>query len=134
MNRVFLPLVFLFLALAGLLVYQASNVETSRVLRPSELHASQHENHLRVRVGGRVSDLPIEYSVEPRIELRFSIRDPESTTTGDIPVVYYNSKPDMFAPGRDVIVNGDFKDGILWASSLMTQCPSKYEPPKPSAK
>ena len=133
MNRVFIPLIVIFLALAGVLVYQASNVETNRVLRPSELYATRTEQHLRIRVGGRISDKEIQYSVEPRIELRFSIRDPETATEGDIPVVYYNSKPDMFAPGRDVIINGDFKDGVLWASSLMTQCPSKYEPPKPSS-
>ncbi|HEV2170436.1 MAG TPA: cytochrome c maturation protein CcmE, partial [Candidatus Binatus sp.] len=38
-------------------------------------------------------------------------------------------KPDMFAPGRDVIVEGSFgPDGAIVARQVLTSCPSKYKP------
>ena len=38
-------------------------------------------------------------------------------------------KPDMFAPGRDVIVEGKLgHDGAIAATQVMTSCPSKYKP------
>src|SRR5260370_346732 len=38
-------------------------------------------------------------------------------------------KPDMFARGRDVIVEGELgADGAIAASQVMTSCPSKYKP------
>ncbi|HLX06201.1 MAG TPA: cytochrome c maturation protein CcmE, partial [Candidatus Binatus sp.] len=38
-------------------------------------------------------------------------------------------KPDMFAPGRDVIVEGKLgPDGAIAATQVMTSCPSKYKP------
>jgi cytochrome c-type biogenesis protein CcmE len=37
--------------------------------------------------------------------------------------------PDMFkaAGGSDVIVEGKYREGTLYAQSLLTSCPSKYE-------
>jgi cytochrome c-type biogenesis protein CcmE len=38
-------------------------------------------------------------------------------------------KPDMFAPGRDVIVEGLLTpDGTIQAHQVLTSCPSKYSP------
>jgi cytochrome c-type biogenesis protein CcmE len=38
-------------------------------------------------------------------------------------------KPDMFAPGRDVIVEGRLAlDGTIDARQVLTSCPSKYVP------
>jgi cytochrome c-type biogenesis protein CcmE len=38
-------------------------------------------------------------------------------------------KPDMFAPGRDVIVEGKLgPGGAIAATQVMTSCPSKYRP------
>jgi cytochrome c-type biogenesis protein CcmE len=76
--------------------------------------------------------MPIDYKVEPAIELKFSIEDPGNKPdkrAGVVPVVYAGIKPDMFAPGRDVIIDGDFDGSVLTATKLLTQCPSKYEPP-----
>jgi len=37
--------------------------------------------------------------------------------------------PDMFAEGRDVIIEGRYNAGsALSAKTIMTSCPSKYEP------
>ncbi len=59
----------------------------------------------------------------------------ETSITGAlVPVVYQGLRPDMFEAGRDVIIDGEFKDGVVIASSLLTQCPSKYEAPSPEGK
>jgi cytochrome c-type biogenesis protein CcmE len=44
-----------------------------------------------------------------------------------LPVRYNGVLPDMFADGRDVIVEGKVEGGVFHAKSLLTTCPSKYE-------
>jgi cytochrome c-type biogenesis protein CcmE len=41
-------------------------------------------------------------------------------------------KPDMFAPGRDVIVEGKLgPNNTIEAQQVLTSCPSKYSPKEP---
>ena len=44
-----------------------------------------------------------------------------------VPVAFTGIVPDMFAEGRDVIIEGRYVDGTLHAQQIMTSCPSKYE-------
>ncbi len=46
-----------------------------------------------------------------------------------VAVVYEGLKPDAFADGREVVVEGAYRheDRALYASKLVTKCPSKYE-------
>ena len=133
MGRVFAALVVVFILIGGSLIYQASQQGTSLVLVPSDLLTPEHAKGMsRIRVGGRVADLPVQYQVEPKAELRFSIHDTGKPDSGVINVVYAGLRPDMFAAGRDVIIDGEWVDNQLVASKLLTQCPSKYEPPKPT--
>lgn len=132
MGRIFITLVSLFVVVGGVLVFQATRGTSSLVLLPSELVAKAAANDLpRIRIGGRVAD-PISYQTEPKIVLIFNITDPKG---GDatVPVVYEGLKPDMFAAGRDVLIDGDFVGGSVLAAKLQTQCPSKYEPVVPGA-
>jgi cytochrome c-type biogenesis protein CcmE len=48
--------------------------------------------------------------------------------TAPVPVAYHGILPDMFAEGREVVVEGRYRDGGLAAQQIMTSCPSKYEP------
>lgn len=51
-------------------------------------------------------------------------------------VVYFGVMPPQLKSDRDVILEGDFEQaggGTFTARELLTQCPSKYEPPKPKA-
>jgi cytochrome c-type biogenesis protein CcmE len=45
-----------------------------------------------------------------------------------VAVEYTGIVPDMFAEGRDVIIEGTYASGVVQAKSVMTSCPSKYEP------
>ena len=57
-----------------------------------------------------------------------SFKDGESPSSGVL-VRYQGILPDMFAEGRDVIVEGRYSPtDILEAKTIMTSCPSKYEP------
>jgi cytochrome c-type biogenesis protein CcmE len=64
--------------------------------------------------------------------MRFQLRDIGGSAT--VPVVYHGSVPDLFNPGRDISVRGSLENGVFVAErdSLVTKCPSKYAPDKPS--
>jgi cytochrome c-type biogenesis protein CcmE len=62
--------------------------------------------------------------------LRFRLRDVDGTAT--VPVVYTGSVPDLFRPGRDIVVDGRMQNGVFVAApgTMVTKCPSKYTPKK----
>jgi cytochrome c-type biogenesis protein CcmE len=71
---------------------------------------------------------------EPKeLRLRFvlgPVKTGEGTSTqvSGVPVHYQGILPDMFAEGRDVIIEGRYEAGnALMAKTIMTSCPSKYE-------
>lgn len=136
MNRSFIILIGVAIALGVFLTYRATQSGTSLVLTPSQVLTEAKHNPQRlsrIRVAGKVAATEVDYQVKPEIKLAFSIEDPE-IKGGYLPVLYRGLKPDMFAPGRDVIIDGHYDGERLVASNLLTQCPSKYEPPTPGAK
>ncbi len=85
-----------------------------------------------IRVAGRVELGSVTKKMTPSgEELNFRIGD----FTGDgvahdtVPVHFVGVTPDMFkaAGGSDVIIEGKYRDGMLYAQSVLTSCPSKYE-------
>ncbi len=49
-------------------------------------------------------------------------------TEAAMPVLYDGAMPDVFAEGREVVVEGMLKaDGTLVATEVIAKCPSKYE-------
>ena len=44
-----------------------------------------------------------------------------------VPVTYKGILPDMFAEGREVVVEGRYEVPGVRAKQIMTSCPSKYE-------
>jgi cytochrome c-type biogenesis protein CcmE len=64
--------------------------------------------------------------------LHFRVRDRSGTRT--VRVVYHGSVPDLFRPGREVVLSGrlPLRSGVFVAKrdSLFTKCPSKYAPKK----
>jgi cytochrome c-type biogenesis protein CcmE len=85
-----------------------------------------------VRVAGRVAagSLSKHTSAEgTRMDFRIHDFTGEGSSPDEtIAVAYTGVVPDMFAEGRDVIIEGKVVDGALQAQSVMTSCPSKYEP------
>lgn len=84
-----------------------------------------------VRVAGRVATGSLVKTTSARgTEMTFAIGDFKGAgEAGETVRVAYNGiVPDMFAEGRDVIIEGRYADGMLHAQQIMTSCPSKYEP------
>lgn len=133
MHRIFIVAFVSAILVCALLVYRALETGAALVLEPAELlkKASAGEPLQRIRVAGRVLPDGIAYQIEPQARLEFSITAPEQPAPA-VRVLYRGVRPDMFAPGRDVLIDGEYRDGVLVASNLLTQCPSKYEPPMPS--
>lgn len=81
-----------------------------------------------IRVAGRVQAGSIQY--DPRtLRLDFALGEFGEAAAPDlrVPVSFTGIKPDMFADGRDVIVEGKYAEGVLAADKVLTSCPSKYE-------
>ena len=69
---------------------------------------------------------------DPRTnDLRFDLARQDGS--GAIAVSYSGILPDMFADGREVVVEGYYGGESLEARQIMTSCPSKYEAEGPEA-
>jgi cytochrome c-type biogenesis protein CcmE len=111
----------------GVLVYTAVDQTKMYMLTVSEfLGARAAYSGTTVRIAGRVRPGTMRWEADSR-DLRFILDD--ITTEGSLDVHYNGLLPDMFAEGRDVIVEGpSILDDTFVATAVLTSCPSKYEP------
>jgi cytochrome c-type biogenesis protein CcmE len=88
---------------------------------------SRREAHVGepLRVHGWVRSGTMQWDAKTN-DLAFEIARKDDS--GATPVVYQGVLPDMFAEGREVVIEGRWQDGRLAAHQIMTSCPSKYEP------
>ena len=78
-----------------------------------------------LRVAGRVASKSMDWN-PATLDLKFRLANFEENDGVD--VAYNGILPDMFAEGRDVIVEGTYVGGESFhARTLLTACPSKYE-------
>ncbi len=109
-----------YLVYAGIRTTSMYYFELDEFLGQREAHAGEH-----LRVKGFVRAGSIQW--DPRTNaLRFDLARKDNT--GPVAVGYNGILPDMFAEGREVVVEGRYQDGGLVARQIMTSCPSKYEP------
>jgi cytochrome c-type biogenesis protein CcmE len=82
-----------------------------------------------VRIAGRVQAGSMHWDAKD-LRLKFLLGPfKEDTAAQGVPVRYRGILPDMFAEGRDVIVEGRYSpESVIEAKTIMTSCPSKYEP------
>ena len=129
----------------GYLIFSSIRTTSEYYLTVSEVAARQAElGGQAIRVAGRVKPgniawdpnsltLKFEIAPIPDIDASGAPVKPVSVVASD-PVSFRviaagEPKPDMFAPGRDVIVEGKLgADGAIAATQVMTSCPSKYKP------
>lgn len=78
------------------------------------------EQH-RFRLGGLVEPGSIAYS-DDRLSVSFLV------VQGDrhLPVHYNGLTPDLFVDSAEVILEGEYHEGILQADNLLTKCASRY--------
>jgi cytochrome c-type biogenesis protein CcmE len=127
----------------GYLIFSAIRTTSEYYLTVPEVAARQSElGGQALRVAGRVKAGTINWDPNS-LTLKFEIvpiPDVDAPAAPVKPVVASDPvsfrvvcagepKPDMFAPGRDVIVEGKLgADGAIAATQVMTSCPSKYKP------
>jgi cytochrome c-type biogenesis protein CcmE len=112
--------------LAVFLLYSSIAGGGTPSLRPSSLAGHTQ----KVSVTGRVLG-PVNGDAHGA-GLHFRLRDVKGTAT--VPIVYTGTVPDLFRPGRDIVVQGRLQNGVFVAApdSMVTKCPSKYAPKKSS--
>jgi|SRR5690348_1559103 cytochrome c-type biogenesis protein CcmE len=142
-----------FMVGAGLIVLAIGYLIATAVRNTSEYYLTVNEVGARqaqlsgqmLRVAGRVKAGAIDW--EPAtLTLAFTMVQPPNPDGSPVKpvaaaeqaefrvVARGEPKPDMFAAGRDVIVEGRLgRDGTIEARQVLTACPSKYVP-KRSAK
>jgi len=134
-RRFFLGILFVIGAVAYL-IYTGIR-ETSNYYLTIEEFLPQKEAFANegVRLAGRVQAGSIQWDPKA-LQLSFVLgpfkeQGGATARTIGIPIHYQGVLPDMFAEGRDVIVEGQYHtEQALVAKTLMTSCPSKYEPEK----
>jgi len=81
----------------------------------------------RVRLGGTVAPGTIRWDASHR-HLRFVVTDGRHA----LPVAYSGIVPDIFADGRQVVIEGALdRAGTFEATTLLAKCPTKYNPADP---
>ena len=127
----------LLVAAIGYLMYAGLQQSSTYYFTIEEFLPRKHELiNQGVRVAGRVAPGSLIKKTSAKgTEMTFAIGDfkgPGEDVGETVTVAYTGIVPDMFAEGRDVIIEGRYADGTLRAQQIMTSCPSKYEP-KPGA-
>ena len=108
--------------LAVFLLYTSIAGGGTPTVKPSELGQRSERVTLAGRVVGPLS------GDSHAAGLRFGLRDPGGVGATTVRVVYRGSKPDLFKVGRDLVVEGNLRNGVFVAvpGSMITKCPSKY--------
>jgi cytochrome c-type biogenesis protein CcmE len=136
--------VLLVVAAIGYLIITAVRNTAEYYLTVDEARARETElSGQTLRIAGRVVPGTIQWD-PASLTLKFGITQPPLTDGQPaVRTVAVNAlapasfivlsrgqpKPDMFAAGRDVIVEGRLKrDGTIEARQILTSCPSKYSP------
>ncbi|MGH7865150.1 MAG: cytochrome c maturation protein CcmE [Candidatus Binataceae bacterium] len=127
-------------AAIGYLIFNAIRTTSQYYLTVNEAQArlASIDGQL-VRIAGRVKAGDIGWD-PATLTLSFAIAEiPAAVKSAIQPAVASDAasffvicagrpRPDMFAPGRDVIVEGRIgRDRIIHARQVLTSCPSKYQ-------
>jgi cytochrome c-type biogenesis protein CcmE len=92
-----------------------------------------------LRIAGRVQDGTVQWDAQ-KLSLQFTLGgfpnedgSAPAVEVTPLPIRFQGILPDMFAAGRDVIVEGTYNaDATFVATTILTSCPSKYEPEAPA--
>jgi cytochrome c-type biogenesis protein CcmE len=137
---------------AGLIVLAIGYLITTAVRNTSEYYLTVNDVGARkaqlsgqmLRVAGRVKAGTISWD-PATLSLAFAMVSPPNPDGSPVKTIAASEPsefrvvargeptPDMFAAGRDVIVEGRLAaDGTIEARQVLTSCPSKYVPKQPS--
>lgn len=108
--------------LAVFLLYTAVAGQSTPTMSPSEIGAQTGKLSIVGVVVG-----PVRGDSHAASGLRFRLTDPQGRRARPVRVVYRgDSPPPLFRVGRSVVVTGQYANGRLAGSEIVTKCPSKY--------
>jgi cytochrome c-type biogenesis protein CcmE len=124
---VILAAAFSYLAAAGMQKGWVYLVSVDQYLADSQYANQRVRLHGKVAQGGLASN-------KAALNATFNLTGASPAEGKSLQVNYRGPIPDLFAAGRDVVVEGK-RDaaGVFQADVLMTKCASKYEPGSPHA-
>jgi cytochrome c-type biogenesis protein CcmE len=111
--------------LAVFLLYTSVAGGSQASVKPSTLAGHTGPVSVTGKVVGKIRG-----DAHTRAGLRFAMRDIEGSSGVRVPVVFHGTVPDMLKPGRDVVADGELRNGVFHADALVTKCPSKYSAAK----
>ena len=82
-----------------------------------------NEISTRTKLGGIVKNGSIQISQLNQLDCFFVLKE----GSAELSVNYSKTRPDLFKDGAEVIVTGEYRDGIFVADELQTKCASRYE-------
>ena len=82
-----------------------------------------NEISTRTKLGGIVKNGSIQISQSNQLDCFFVLKE----GSAELSVNYSKTRPDLFKDGAEVIVTGEYRDGIFVADELQTKCASRYE-------
>ncbi|MFL3051938.1 MAG: cytochrome c maturation protein CcmE [Candidatus Neomarinimicrobiota bacterium] len=77
----------------------------------------------RTKLGGIVKKGSIQISKSNQLDCVFVLKE----GSAELAVNYSKTRPDLFKDGAEVIVTGEYRNGIFIADELQTKCASRYE-------
>jgi len=125
-NKKFLISGLLILAAVSYLAYTGFESSAIYYYTVSEL-AEQDESvrNTNIRVNGQVDIDSVEHNPTGNSALKFTIIEGGKS----LPVIYRGIVPDTFRAGREIVIEGHLdSEGVFQADTILTKCPSKYEP------
>ena len=144
-SKIYITIIIVVICLVAL-IFAATKSNAKAVVTISELMQKKIIN-TKVQIGAQVAQgSKIESISSPKRIVKFFIVDKvkkdeqdsyigkgsssEANSINKLQVVYSGIMPDTLRAGRDVIVQGVYDGEVFNAYQLLTQCPSKYEPPE----
>ena len=111
--------------LAGALVYTSFS-GAAEARKPSQIVNAEPGTDYKV-TGKVVAGTIRRTGGQDGQTLHFRVRDRDGTVS--IPVVYRGVVPDPFRDNREIIIEGEMRNGTLAAKrdTLVTKCPSKFK-------
>jgi cytochrome c-type biogenesis protein CcmE len=101
----------------GAISFMQNNIEYVSAKKAESLHRT-------VQVKGTwVKSMQTYYDPQTNT-FHFYMADGENTI---LPVILTGAKPNNFEIANDIVAKGRCKDGVFYASDVLTKCPSKYQ-------
>lgn len=125
-NKKFLISGLLILAAVSYLAYTGFESSAIYYYTVSELtEQGESVRNTNIRVNGQVDIDSVEHNPTGNSALKFTIIEGGES----LPVIYRGIVPDTFVAGREIVIEGHLDSGgVFQADTILTKCPSKYEP------